>query len=119
MVKKLFGCKNFITQFPSLNFHNSSLITHHLIFHTRLASSLIFHHSIFVTLFVGLIPVTWCSFFFLVHKLTEPSKKIKKELNPEKPSKKKKEKKKKLNPQKPSQKKNPMKEQKKKRNHTQ
>ena len=33
--------------------HYSSLITHHLIFHTRLASSSNFHHSIFFTLFVG------------------------------------------------------------------
>ena len=55
--------------FSSLKFRYSSLITHHsslitLKYHTCLALSLSYHHSIFFTLFVGLIPVTWCSFFF-------------------------------------------------------
>ena len=67
--------------FSSLNFrhlslitHYSSLITHHLKYPIRLALSLTCHHSIFFTLFVGLMPVTRCSFFFffffLVPKLT-------------------------------------------------
>ena len=43
--------------------HNSSLITHHSIFHTRLAPSPTFYHSIFFTLFVGPIPVTWSKHF--------------------------------------------------------
>ena len=57
--------------FPSLNFHNSSLITHnsslithHSIFHTRLASSPNFHHSIFFTLFVGPYLLASATFFF-------------------------------------------------------
>ena len=59
-------------------FHHSISITHHLIFHTSLAPSLTFHHSIFFTLFVGPIPLTWCSFFFFsVAKLIEPSRKKK------------------------------------------
>ena len=52
----LFGFIFFITQF-------SSLITHHSIFHTRLAPSLTSHHSIFFTLFMGPISVTWSVFF--------------------------------------------------------
>ena len=63
----------FITQF-------SSLITHHFKYYTCLAPSLNFHHSIFFTLFVGLIPVTRCSFFFFsIPKLIEPSGKKKME----------------------------------------
>ena len=48
-----------------------------------LALSLTSHHSIFFTLFVGPIPVTGAAFFFFssVPKLTEPSKKIKKQRN--------------------------------------
>ena len=42
--------------------HHSSLIT--LKYHVCLAPSLTFHHLIFFTVFVGLIPVTRCSFFF-------------------------------------------------------
>ena len=80
----MFGLFFFITQFPSLNFRHSSLITHH--------SSLItlnttpvwhhhsnFHHSIFFTLFVGPISVTHCRLFFFLPKLTEPSEKKKPE----------------------------------------
>ena len=62
----MFGCKNFITQFPSLNFYHSAFITRHLIFHTRLAPSPTSHHSIFFTLFVGPIPVTWSEHFCFV-----------------------------------------------------
>ena len=74
--KALFGFffSSFIIQF-------SSLITHHLKYPTRLASSLTCHHSIFFTLFVGPIPITQCNFFFLqslVPKLTKPSEKKKK-----------------------------------------
>ena len=62
--------------FSSLNFHHSISITRHLKYPTRLAPSLTCHHSIFFTLFVGLKPVTRCSFFLIqppVPKLTEPS----------------------------------------------
>ena len=58
----MFGCIFFITQFPSLNFRHSSLIT--LKYYTRLAPSLSYHHSIFFTLFVNPIFVTQCNFFF-------------------------------------------------------
>ena len=62
-----------VTQFPSL-------ITHHLIFHTRLAPSLTFHHSIFFTLFGGSYNITRCSFFFFpIPKLIKPSKKKERE----------------------------------------
>ena len=55
--------------FGWLFFHHSIFITHHsllisLKYHTRLAPSLTCHYSIFFTLFVGLILVTRCSFFF-------------------------------------------------------
>ena len=82
--KRLFGWIFFITQFPSLNFHHSLLITHH--------SSLKFSHpfgtithfpslNIFHTI-CGLIPVTRCNFFFSfsffpIPKLTEPREKNK------------------------------------------
>ena len=79
MVKALFGLFFFITQFPSLNFRHSSLITHHSKYYTRLALSLNFHHSIFFTLFVGPIPVTHCRLFFFLPKLTEPSEKRERE----------------------------------------
>ena len=55
----LFGLFFFITQFPSLNFCHSSLITHHFKYYTRLAPSL----NIFLTI-SGLIPVSQCNFFF-------------------------------------------------------
>ena len=78
----LFGLFFFITQFPSLNFCHSSLITHHFKYYTRLAPSLNFHHSIFLTLFVGPIPITHCRLFFFLffffHQkkiLTEPTEK--------------------------------------------
>ena len=50
-------------------FHHSISVTHHsslitLKYYTRLASSLSYQHSKFFTLFVGLIPITRCSFFF-------------------------------------------------------
>ena len=48
----------------SLNFHHSSLITHHSIFHIRLPSSLSFHYSLFFTLFGGPTPVIVQLFFF-------------------------------------------------------
>ena len=70
-VESLFGQQKMVTQFPSLNFHhsslithNSSLITHHSIFHIRLPSSLSFHHSLFFTLFGGPTPVIVQLFFF-------------------------------------------------------
>ena len=78
-VKVQLVCKTLMNVQAFLDFfffitHNSSLITHHLKYHTRLASSLTCHHSIFFTLFVGPIPVTRCSFFFffLIPKLIEP-----------------------------------------------
>ena len=49
----------------TLNFHYSSLITHHSIFHTRLASSPNFHHSIFFTLFLGPYLSASATFYFL------------------------------------------------------
>ena len=44
--KSMFGQQNLVTQFPSLNFYHSSLITHHSIFHIRLPSSLTIFHTI-------------------------------------------------------------------------
>ena len=68
--------------FSSLKFRYSSLIT--LIYHTCLALSLSYHHSIFFTLFVGLIPVTWCSFFFFSFLVPRnPNQKRGKKKNPE------------------------------------
>ena len=64
----MFGLIIFITQFPSL-------ITHHSKYLTRLAPSLTCHYSIFFTLFVGLIPVTQCSFFFSITKPSEKKEK--------------------------------------------
>ena len=61
--KSLFGFTFSIPQFPSL-------ITHHSIFHTRLASSPNFHHSIFFTLFVGPY-LSVGTFFFSIPKLIE------------------------------------------------
>ena len=100
VTKWLFGFIFLITQFPSL-------ITHHSIFHIRLASSPNFHHSIFFTLFVGPYLSVGTAFFFfffffLVPKLTEANiyiyiyklKKKKPELKTE-PMEKKKERKKK------------------------
>ena len=80
--KRLRSCLVFF--FLSLNFRHSSLITYYsslitLKYHVCLAPSLTSHHSIFFTLFVSLIPVTRCSFFFSsVPKLIEPSEKKKK-----------------------------------------
>ena len=71
----MFGLIIFITQFPSLITHHSSLITHHSKYLTRLALSLTCHHSIFFTLFMGLIPVTQCSFFFSITKPSEKKRK--------------------------------------------
>ena len=50
-------------------------ITHHSKYLTRLAPSLTCHYSIFFTLFVGLIPVTQCSFFFSITKPSEKKEK--------------------------------------------
>ena len=84
--RALFGLFFFITQFPSLNFCYSLLITHHFKYYTRLAPSLNFHHLIFFTLFVGPIPITHCRLFI------EPSeKKKKREETQNRPKKKKKE----------------------------
>ena len=55
--------------FSSLFTHHSSLIIHHLKYPNRLVPSLTCHHLIFFMLFMGLIPVTWCIFFFPVLKL--------------------------------------------------
>ena len=72
----MFGCF-----FLSLNSRYSSLIT--LKYHVCLAPLLTSHHSIFFTLFVGPIPVTRCSFFFLQYpnspNLVEKKKKKEKE----------------------------------------
>ena len=86
--QSLFGQQKIITQFPSLNFHHSSLITHH--------SSLIFSHSfgnitfIFITQFFHTIhgshtcqPVQ-CFFFFFNTQLTEAN--IKKKKKTEQPT---------------------------------
>ena len=51
--------------------HHLSLIT--LKYHVCLAPSLTSHHSIFFTLFVSLIPVTRCSFFFFLQYPNSPS----------------------------------------------
>ena len=56
--------------FSSLNFHHSIFITHHSIFHTRLASSPNFHHSIFFTLFVGPYLSAGVGFFFFFSPLS-------------------------------------------------
>ena len=66
--------------FSLLNFRHSIFITHYLSLITLkyqgcLAPSLTCHHSIFFTLFMGLIPVTQCNFFFPIPKLTELNKK--------------------------------------------
>ena len=50
--RSLFGQQKIITQFPSLNFHHSSLITHHLSLITHFFTLIwqhhfYFHHSIF------------------------------------------------------------------------
>ena len=79
MVKALFGLFFFITQFPSLNFRHSSLITHHSKYYTRLA-----HHSISITqYFSHYLWVPYLSliagFFFFLPKLTEPSEKRERE----------------------------------------
>ena len=67
--------------FSSLNFHHSSLITHYSSLITLNITPVWHHHSIFFTLFVGPILVTRCNSFFLVSKLTEPSKKKKETQN--------------------------------------
>ena len=63
-------------------FHHSISITHHSIFHIRLASSPNFHHSIFFTLFVGpylSAGVTFSFFFFFCFCFQYPnSPKLKK-----------------------------------------
>ena len=94
----MFGFIFFIIQFPSLNFHHSSLIT--LKYQGYLALSLTCHHSIFFTLFVSLISVMGAIFFFLVPRNTNPVKKKRKKPrrrrpNPLKEERKKKEKKRK------------------------
>ena len=67
--KSLFGQQKMITQFPSLNFHHSSLITH--------ISSLITHHSFFHTI-CGPIPVSWYSYLFFLFSVPNSPKLIKK-----------------------------------------
>ena len=62
--KSLFGQQKIITQFPSLNFRHSSLITHHSFFHTHLATSFLFSSLNFFTLFIGPTPVSRYSVFF-------------------------------------------------------
>ena len=72
-----------VTQFPSLNFHHSSLITHHSLlithnsslithhsnFHIRLPSSSNFYHSIFFTLFMDPTTVTVLDHFCFVTRV--------------------------------------------------
>ena len=45
-------------------FNHSISVTHHSKYPTHLEPSLTCHYSIFFTLFVGPIPITWCSLFF-------------------------------------------------------
>ena len=54
-------------------FYHSISITHHSIFHTRLASSSNFHHSIFFTLFVGPYLSAGVTFFFFSSTQTHRS----------------------------------------------
>ena len=58
-----------VTQFPSLNFHHSSLITHHSNFHIHLLSSSNFYHSIFFTLFMDPTTVTVSNHFCFVTRV--------------------------------------------------
>ena len=76
MIKALLGFFFFITQFSSLNFLHSSLITLNTIpvWHPLLS----YHHSIFFTLFVSLIPVTRYSFFIFFPVPRNPNQKGKK-----------------------------------------
>ena len=83
-----------ITQFPLLNFHHSSLITHHSFFHTHLATSLLFSSLNFFTLFMGPTPVSRYIFFFFSTQLTEANIYIKKKKKNEQPTQEKKKKKK-------------------------
>ena len=75
-IKGLFGQQKIITQFPSLNFHHSSLITHHSFFHTHLATSLLFSSLNFFTLFIGPTPVSWYSVFFFFFFLVPNSPRL-------------------------------------------
>ena len=63
-------------------FHHSISVTHHLKYPTHLAPSLITHHSIFFTLFVGPIPITWCSIFFFFSLGVKKKKRKPKNPNP-------------------------------------
>ena len=71
----LFGQQKIITQFPSLNFHHSSLITHHLYLITHHSSlityisSLITHHSslIFSHSFGNITFIFITQFFHTIH----------------------------------------------------
>ena len=68
--------------FLSLSFCHSSLVI--LKYYVYLAPSLTSHYSIFFTLFMGLISVTRCIFFFfLVPKLIELREKRRRRRNPE------------------------------------
>ena len=53
-IKGLFGQQKIITQFPSLNFHHSSLITHHSYFITHHSSLNFSHPFAFITQFPSL-----------------------------------------------------------------
>ena len=91
--KRLFEFFFFITHHSLLNFRHSSLITHHLKYPITLHKVYVFGTitqliiaQIF-QLFVGPIPVTWCSFYFFlfffylqppIPKLIEPREKKKK-----------------------------------------
>ena len=72
----------FITHFPLLITHHS--FTHHSLLITLNTTPVWHHHSIFFTLFVGLIPVTHCRFFFFTRKNTHRTYwEKKKKRNPE------------------------------------
>ena len=71
----------FVTQFPLLIAHHSSLIT--LKYHTCLAPSLTCHHSIFFILFVGPIPITRYNFFFFSSTQKPELERKKKKRNPD------------------------------------
>ena len=68
-IKSLFGQQKMVTQFLSLNFHHSSLITHHSNFHIHLPSSFNFYHSIFFTLFMDPTTVTMSDYFCFVTRV--------------------------------------------------
>ena len=66
--KGLFGQQKTITQFPSLNFHHSSLIFYHSSLITQFFTSVCLHHSVSITHYFSHYLegpcLSWCSLFF-------------------------------------------------------